>query len=236
MDSKSFSGSSRPDAIRTFGRRLGRPLKATRRAALDRLGELGVARAVLTEDATLNPTILFPDFTPHQIWFEIGFGQGEHLRARLAQHPTHAFIGAEPFINGVSNLLAHLPPGPCPNLRLYMDDALTIARSLAPNTLDGLYILNPDPWFKKRHHKRRIIRPDNLDLFASILKPGGQMVLSTDVTELADWFVEKLAARADFTQQYQSHTPPPDWPLTTKYMARGLAEGRQSHFFIYTRR
>ena len=183
---------------------------------------------------------MFPNTTPEKIWFEIGFGQGEHLRARLAQRPQDAFIGAEPFINGVSNLLAHLPDGPCNNLRVFMDDALFLLDTFADQTLDGLYLLNPDPWPKKKHHKRRIVNTGNLDLFARVLKPGAPFIMSTDVAELADWMITHTVNHGAFDWTAESKadwtTPPADWPLTTKYMAKGLREGRSPHFLVFTRK
>ncbi len=85
-----------------------------------------------------------------------------------------------------------------PNVRILHDDGMKIACSLAPASLDGLYILNPDPWPKKRHHERRIVNQDNLDVFAKILKPGAPMILSTDVPDLADWMITQSVNHSAF--------------------------------------
>lgn len=251
---------------RTFGRRLGRPLKGQRQAALDRLPDFAIPEELLDHlplpchsGEGRNPVVLgdpglrrddsikIPALDPRtlfnkpvdKIWFEIGFGSGEHLLARIAQSPGDGFIGAEPYINGMSAFLKELPSTPPPHVRVYMNDALHVIRSLSDKSLDGLYILNPDPWPKKRHHKRRIINPDNLDLFARVLKPGAHLIFSTDVAELAQWTQDHMNDRQDFEITEKSlinpYTPPPDWPLTTRYMAWGMSEGRKPHFLIYTR-
>lgn len=231
---------SHPTGNRSFGRRLGRPLRPNRKAALAHLETLGIPENMITKDGALDPRDLFPDFTPTEIWFELGFGQGEHLVARLAQHPEHAFIGAEPYINGMSNLLAHLPASAPKNLRVYMDDALFFLRTFQANSLDRLYVLNPDPWPKKRHHKRRIINPENLDLFDKVLKKGAQLIVSTDVQELAEWVLEQTTVHGVFglspASAQDPHTPPTDWPLTTKYMKKGIEAGRKPYFLVFSNR
>lgn len=224
---------------RIYGRRQGRPLSDRRKAALTRLPAIAIDRASLREDASINPRDWFK--TPvEKIWFEIGFGQGEHLLARMQQSPDDGFIGAEPFITGVAALIAELPDPPPQRLRLHDDDAMMIARSLTPASLDGIYILNPDPWPKDRHHKRRIISPENLDDFARVLKPGAQLIMSTDVEELANWMRDHTMAHAAFTPTPETlndpHTPPTNWPLTTRYMAWGQSEGRRPHFLIFNRK
>lgn len=225
---------------RTFGRRLGRPLKAGRQAALEKLPLFDIPPELVTRDGTLPAAKLFPEFTPQKIWFEIGFGQGEHLLARMKQSPADAFIGAEPYINGMSSLLANLPEPTPKNIRLYMDDALFVMGTLADSTLDGIYVLNPDPWFKKKHHKRRIITPENLDMFARTLKPGGLLIMSTDVAELAEWMRGVAENHPSFEwvpeNRANPQQPPAGWPVTTKYMAWGVSEGRKPHFYLFRRR
>lgn len=128
-----------------------------------------------------------------------------------------------------------------PNLRLYMNDALHIVQALAPASIDGVYVLNPDPWPKKKHHKRRIISDDNLAAFARVLRPGGTLTLSTDVQDYAEWMMEHVG-RADalFTPSDATtrdpHTPPADWPLVTRYMDKGVKAGRKPYYLVYGRK
>lgn len=253
--------------LRTFGRRLGRPLKGQRKNALEKLAAIGIPPDLLSDDIdtqgprawpggpkaekmdlrhkaegpkkTIDPRSLFHSAV-EKIWFEIGFGSGEHLLARLQQSPKDGFIGAEPYVNGMAMFLKNLPTADEPRVRVHMDDALPILLRLQNNSLDGLYILNPDPWPKKRHHKRRIINSENLNLFARVLKPGAALIFSTDVAELAEWTNDLIKTRQDFEITRESdaapHTPPENWPLTTRYMAWGMSEGRKPHFLVYKRK
>ena len=95
-----------------------------------------------------------------------------------------------------------------------------IANSLAEDTLDGIYVLNPDPWHKKRHHKRRIINQTNLDCFARILKPGAELIMSTDVPDLAEWMFTHATIHPNFKWTGNSKqdwdTKPEGW-ITTRY-------------------
>jgi tRNA (guanine-N7-)-methyltransferase len=224
---------------RVYGRRLGRPLNAARQGAIDSLlPVLSVPEGQVREDGTLRPADLFGHNAP--LWIELGFGNGEHLAALTRRRPDHNYIGAEPFINGMAALLKALGEQvPLPgNIRLWMDDGLKIINSLAADTVQGIYILNPDPWPKKRHHKRRIVNDHTLDAYARVLKPGGTLTMTTDVDELAEWMAEKAINHPQFewTAETQSDwtTPPPDW-IETRYEQKGRAAGRRQSYLVFRR-
>ena len=203
---------------RVYGRKLGRPLNASRQAALDEeLPKVAIDHSLLTERGDLFPSSLF-SIDYKEYWFEIGFGAGEHLSTLVRRHPDIAWIGAEPFINGMSSFLKDISDAPKDNIRVHMDDAMMVANSLSDVCLDGIYVLNPDPWHKKRHHKRRMINPDNLDCFARILKPGGQLIMSTDVPDLTDWMVTQASMHGAFEWDADCaadwRVPPKDWVHT----------------------
>lgn len=254
---------------RVYGRRLGRPLNKSRSDVIETLlPKLSIPKESLTETGDLNPKILFP--TPKtQTWFEIGFGAGEHLSALMRRHPGNAYLGAEPYINGMSAFLKDISPPtltlpptgggmrrvgeahaehtsklgggdiPLKNIRLIMDDAMILANSLSDNSLDGIYILNPDPWHKKRHHKRRIVSKENLDTFARILKPGGQLIMSTDVPYLAEWMLTRAITHPAFTWTAQSRKdweiPPPDW-ITTAYEKKGAKGAEKMRYLFFEKK
>lgn len=223
---------------RLYGRRFGRPLNPSRIKALDdKLETLSVLPKRLTEDGTLAPTSLF-DIPQPETWLEIGFGTGEHLNALIEQFPDVNFLGAEPFINGMSAFLKNLDTAHEPRTRVLMDDALKLVLSLADNTIDRLYVLNPDPWPKKRHHKRRIISQTNLDAFARVMKTGAQIVMATDVDDLAEWMVTQCSNHPAFIwtakNQADWKTPPPEW-IETRFAFKGKQAGRHQTFLIFER-
>lgn len=190
----------------------------------------------LTENADLDPASLFDAPFP-QYMLEIGFGNGEHLTALLRAFPDIGFIGAEPYLNGMAAFLKDINEPSIPNnIRVLMNDAMMIAKSLKPETLDKIYVLNPDPWPKKRHHKRRIINQDNLDTFARILKPGGNLVMATDVDDLAEWMVTQCTMHPALTWTATSkndwQTPPPEW-IETRYAFKGRTAGRRQTFLVF---
>lgn len=244
---------------RLYGRRQTHRLGKARQDALDALlPKLGIEIA-----PALDPKNLFKE-PKKQYWLEIGFGSGEHLAALMARHPENGYIGAEPFINGMaaflkelSSLLCHpresgdlidvKQPDSCvrrndtdlSNIRVLMDDAIILCENLVDGCLDGIYVLNPDPWPKTRHHKRRIISKANLDIFARILKPGGKLIMATDVDDLAEWMVTQAFNHPAFEWTANSskdwQTPPPEW-IETRYASKGKQAGRRQTFLIFRNR
>ncbi|MCK6417399.1 MAG: tRNA (guanosine(46)-N7)-methyltransferase TrmB [Alphaproteobacteria bacterium] len=224
---------------RVYGRRLGRPLSPSRSDALDAvLPSLSIPPNRLDEGEALHPDTLFS--TPcAQYWLEIGFGNGEHLLALIQRHPDIGFMGAEPYINGMSAFLKSLPHPAPENVRVLMDDAMKLVNSLQDQTLERIYILNPDPWPKKRHHKRRIVNSENLDAFARVLKPDGQLIMATDVDDLAGWMVTHATNHPVFTWTAECaadwQNPPADWALITRYAAKGEQAGRRQSYLVFKR-
>jgi tRNA (guanine-N7-)-methyltransferase len=203
------------------------------------LPKLQIPRSLLTEDGALRPEDLF-EAVPEKLHLEIGFGNGEHVTALLNANPTHHVIGAEPFINGMGAFLKDIKDDPpLERCRVLMDDAMLILNSLADQTVDFLYILNPDPWPKTRHHKRRMVISHNLNVFARILKDNATMIQTTDVDDLAGWMVTESVNCPDFEWQAESaadwRTPPPGW-LPTRYEQKGREAGRKQTYLVYKRR
>jgi len=172
-----------------YGRRKGKALSVSRAEVMDTLyPKLAIPRDILKQDRTTTPKEIF-GVAPRKLHFEIGFGGGEHLRWRMEKKPDDHFIGAEIFSNGVASLLKAVKDMPHDNLRVFMDDALIVLNSMPDACIDYMYILNPDPWPKARHHHRRIVVPQHLDVYARVLKPGGLLLETTDVAELSEWMV-----------------------------------------------
>ncbi len=204
---------------------------------MELLPSLSVPLDTLKEDGSLAPASLF-DFDYKQCWLEIGFGSGEHLSALMRREPETAFIGCEPYVNGMAAFMKDIQDDDHHNIRLHMDDALMLANSLEDQSLDGIYILNPDPWHKKRHNKRRIVRPETLDIYARILKPGAQLVMSTDVPYLAEWMITHTARHPAFiwsaTTSKDWEIPPDDW-VTTAYEVKGAKGAKKMCYLFFTK-
>ncbi len=224
---------------RVFGRRLGRPMGEQRQHAIDViLPALSVDGDKVTEDGALDPASLFKN--KGDTVFEIGFGNGEHLKAMMEQRPDRNYIGAEPFINGMSAFLKSIKDIDNDNVRVWMDDAVALCRSLKSESLSALYILNPDPWPKKKHNKRRIVRAETLEIYHRILKPGADFIMATDVDDLAEWMVTETMNHGGFEWQAKSakdwQTMPEDWFVTTRYAAKGVNAGRKETYLLFKKR
>lgn len=222
------------------GRKKGRPLNTIRQDVIEQLlPRMQVPPEKLTEQQDLDPATLFPQ-KPVTLHLEIGFGNGEHITDLLRANPNDHIIAAEPFINGVAAFLKdNRDAPPLDRCRLLADDALKVINSLQDACVDYLYILNPDPWPKTRHHKRRMVNEDHLKAFARVLKDGATMIQTTDVDDLAGWMVTETVRSPDFEWQAEREadwrTPPPGW-LPTRYEQKGVAAGRKQTYLVYKRR
>ena len=135
---------------RFYGRRKGRPLRATRQSRLDTMLP---ALSMPEGEGAFEPASLF-DPAPREVWLEIGFGNGEHLVWQADASPDVGIIGAEPFLSGVGRLLSYLDERPRPNVRIHADDVRPLLDRLTPGSLSRVFILFADPWPKTRHHER----------------------------------------------------------------------------------
>lgn len=176
-------------AIRSYVLRAGRMTTAQQRA----MEELWPRYGVEAEGGVLDLEALFGRRAPCVL--EIGFGNGENLAQLAARHPEQDFIGVEVHPPGVGHLLLQAAEAGVSNLRVLRHDAVEVLRDrLAPASLHAILVLFPDPWHKKRHHKRRLVSADFARLAASRLAPGGTLQLATDWEPYAEWMLEVLNA------------------------------------------
>ena len=157
---------------------------------------------------------------------EIGFGMGE-TTAQIAQaRQADNFLGVEVFNAGVGALLNRIDTLQITNIRIIQHDVVEVLRDMiAPASLAGVHIYFPDPWPKKRHHKRRLIQPAFVDLLANRLQPGGYIHCATDWEHYAEQMLEVLSGNESIANTCDGFCPRPDWRPLTKFEARGLRLG-----------
>jgi len=157
---------------------------------------------------------------------EIGFGMGE-TSAQIAQAlPGINFLGVEVFDAGVGALLKRIEAGGLQNIRIVQHDAVEVVRDmLAPATLAGVHIYFPDPWPKKRHHKRRLIQPPFVALLAERIAPGGYLHCATDWQDYAEQMLAVLSAEPRLQNAHADYAPRPASRPLTKFETRGLRLG-----------
>lgn len=160
---------------------------------------------------------------------EIGFGNGDHLASLARAHPERDYFGIEVHRPGVGHLFLQVETDGLTNVRASSHDAVEVLRDqLAPASLDEVLILFPDPWHKKRHHKRRLIQPAFVELLATRIAPGGVLHLATDWEEYALQMLEVLrAANALFTNLSPTGDwmPRPEERAPTRFEKRGARLG-----------
>jgi tRNA (guanine-N7-)-methyltransferase len=176
----------------------------------------------------------------HPITLEIGFGNGDSLAAMAAAAPDRNFIGIEVHRPGVGHLLMRIEELGLHNLRVMRKDAVAVLKHALPaSSLDRVQLFFPDPWHKKRHHKRRILQPDFVALLARVLRPGGHFHAATDWQDYAEHMLAVLSAADTLFENTAgpgNYTPrPADRPLT-KFEQRGQRLGHGVWDLLFRRR
>ena len=169
---------------------------------------------------------------------EIGFGCAEHLIHQAKSNPDNLYIGCEPFINGSVKALAQIEQQDISNIRIYNGDARDLLGSFPEESIDKIYILQPDPWPKKRHYKRRLINDDFLNFIAKKIKKSAIIRISTDDYDYAKWivrhflnnprFIWAACCKHDWQNQPNDH-------IETKYQKKALKAGRKAIFMHFIR-
>ncbi len=211
-------------SVRSFVKRTGR-LTSSQQRALDELWpEFGIDYS----DATLDLDKLFGRTAPRIV--EIGFGNGDSLVELARTNPDTDFIGIEVHEPGVGHCLLGIEATGIDNLRVAMHDALDVLKEQVPATsLTRVNLYFPDPWPKKRHHKRRIVTPQFLELVASRLIPGGTLQIATDWANYAEYIDETLAESPlfDLDERREHDGSEPLERPQTKFEQRGLKLGHR---------
>ncbi|MDD2933696.1 MAG: tRNA (guanosine(46)-N7)-methyltransferase TrmB [Methylotenera sp.] len=218
--------------IRSFVLRQGRLTKGQARALETVFPKFGITYSPALLD--LNATFKRAD---SKKILEIGFGMGE-TTAKIAQTlPDYDFLAAEVHTPGVGALLKLIEESALTNIRVIQHDVVEVLQNmLAEASLDGVHIFFPDPWHKKRHHKRRLIQAEFVKLLCSKLKAGGYLHVATDWQEYAEWVLEVLSAEPQLQNTADSYAVKPAYRPLTKFENRGIKLGHGVWDLVFTKR
>lgn len=203
-------------AVRSFVIRSGRMTEGQRNAFEHAWARYGLS----LYDGPLQAEQVFARVQPLVV--EIGFGMGDSLLEMAQAAPEMNFVGIEVHPPGVGRLINQAAELELDNLRVYMADATDVlADCIAEQSLARLQLYFPDPWHKKKHHKRRIVQPEFVELIASRLSLGGDLHMATDWQHYAEQMLEVLQTTASLTNTAADYAPRPDYRPKTKFERRG---------------
>lgn len=219
--------------IRSFVRREGRLTESQRQALETLLPDYGLP----ADNRALDLAAAFGRCAP--VVLEVGFGNGESLAAMAAAHPERDFLGVEVHRPGVGRLLNRVAAEGLSNIRVIEHDAVEVMRYQLPEAcLAGIQLFFPDPWPKKRHHKRRIVQPDWVALAASRLQPDGWLHMATDWEDYAWHMLDVMEASRAFENTAGAGRFAADAGERprTKFEDRGTRKGHAVYDLVYRRR
>lgn len=226
-----MSTTSPSQRVNFYGRRVGKAFSARQQDLYDKL----------------LPKLLWDGAFPESwrgktVCLEVGFGGGEHLAAQLTQNTNMAFIGVEPFRNGMVKLLTQVVEDESlqDRLRLWDQPLQDLIGTLPPAAFDKVYMLFPDPWPKKRHQKRRLFSKDVCTQMQRLLKDGGKVILASDDTDYVKQMIRILNETTDLSFECGAENSDPtawpawpnDWPIT-RYGQKALREGRSLAHMVW---
>ncbi|MDR2625447.1 MAG: tRNA (guanosine(46)-N7)-methyltransferase TrmB [Zoogloeaceae bacterium] len=183
----------------------------------------------------LDLTALFGRAAPKLL--EIGCGMGETTARIAALHPENDYLGVEVHTPGVGSLCKRIAEMGLENLRIIQHDAVEVVRAMLPEeTLCGIHIFFPDPWQKKRHHKRRLIQPPFVAELTRRLQPGGYLHCATDWQDYAEQMLAVLSNEPELMNTATNYAPRPEYRPLTKFEQRGRRLGHDVWDLVFVRR
>lgn len=216
--------------IRSFVLRAGRMSEAQRRSydSLSPQFVLPYAAVPLDADAAFGRSA--------PLTVEIGFGMGIATAAIAAANPDRNYLGIEVHTPGVGKLLWEIERRGLDNIRIVEHDAVAVLRDMLPDgSVAAFHIFFPDPWPKKRHHKRRLVTRPFTDLLARKLTPGGYAYMATDWADYGDWALAELSATPGLRNPYNGFAPRQEWRPETKFERKGLDESHEVKELYFVR-
>ena len=220
-----------------YGRIHGKGLRQSQKDYMRDLEEIGLEGVGWDENPDRTALDLATLFGDRPVWLEVGFGGGEHMVDQAVANPGVGIIGAEPYINGVAMLLGKIRKAGASNIRVHPGDARDLMDVLPDGSVAKAFLLYPDPWPKKKHHRRRFVTPEHLEPMHRVLAPGAEFRVATDIPDYVRQALEEvpkagfewLAERAEDWRR-----PWDDW-LSTRYEQKALREGRVPHYLTFRR-
>jgi tRNA (guanine-N7-)-methyltransferase len=217
--------------IRSYVLRQGRTSPAQKRA----LEGLSPKYAIAFSPQPIDARTIFGREAP--LVLEIGSGMGETTAEIARARPDTDFIAVEVHGPGVGSLLNRIEAEGLANLRVIRHDAVEVLEHMiADASLAGIHLFFPDPWPKKRHHKRRLVQPEFAALAARKLAPGGYLHAATDWSDYAEQMLAVLCAEPRLVNTAAGYAPRPDYRPLTKFERRGLGLGHLVHDLVFRRR
>ena len=221
-----------------YGRLKGKHLRASQEAYLkEDLDALSPGPVGWDVNPSRQPLDLKSLFGDQPLWLEIGFGGGEHLLHQAERNPRTGFIGCEPYINGVAMLLGKIRDAQSRNIRIHPGDVRDLFDVLPEASVQRAFLLYPDPWPKKKHHRRRFVTAEHLDPLARVLAPGAIFRVATDIPDYVRQTLETVPKHG-FTWLCEGprdwREPWDDW-ISTRYEQKALREGRVPHYLTFRR-
>ncbi|MFW2541416.1 tRNA (guanosine(46)-N7)-methyltransferase TrmB [Primorskyibacter sp. 2E107] len=222
-----------------YGRVKGKTLKPAQEAYLQEdLDALSPGAVDWDVNPDRDPLDVQTLFEGKPLWLEIGFGGGEHLVHQAQTYPDIGIIGCEPFLNGVAMLLGKIRKSGVTNLRVHPGDVRNLFDVLPEKSVAKAFLLYPDPWPKKRHHKRRFVTQEHLEPLARVLQPGAEFRVATDIPDyVRQTMLEVPKAGFEWLAEGPDDWRKPwtDW-LSTRYEQKALREGRTPHYMTFRRK
>jgi tRNA (guanine-N7-)-methyltransferase len=216
--------------IRSYVLRQGRFSPAQQRAYAELMPRLGIAY----RPQPLDFKAIFGREAP--VVLEIGSGMGETTARIAAGNPDIDYVAIEVHAPGIGSLLRRVEEEGLTNLRIIQHDAVEVLRDMVPaGSLAGIHVFFPDPWPKKRHHKRRLVQPAFAELAATRLARGGRLHVATDWQEYAEQILEVLSAVPGLANAAAGFAPRPAWRPETKFEQRGRRLGHGVWDVLFTR-
>jgi tRNA (guanine-N7-)-methyltransferase len=215
-----------------YGRSRGKALRAGQKRLLaDAAPQFSIALEGLAAGRAFTRT-------PREMWLEVGFGAGEHLIEQAKANLDIGVVGCEPFLNGFVAALAGLRRESLSNVCLRRGDAEAVIEAAPDAFFSRVFVLYPDPWPKRRHHKRRFIAQGVIDALARVMRQGAELRFATDIDDYAGWTLARFLDSPHFgwaaTRAHDWRQPWPEW-RPTRYEVKAHSEGRGSVYLTFVR-